>query len=309
MFASLVKLCMGKQLSILIYHRVRSSIDPICPREVNAATFEWHMKLVANNFNVLPLSEAISLHGSSALPAGSLCITFDDGYADNAENALPILKRFGLAATFFVSTGYLDGGRMWNDTVIEAIRNMPEGALDLTAQGIGKYQLDSWDDRRICSQSIIKQIKHLPQHQRLLIAEQLANLLVEPLPNDLMMTSEQVKELSLSGMDVGGHTVTHPILATLSRDDAKREISNGKKHLESIIGKQVDLFAYPNGLPGVDYLPEHVELVEELGFLGAVSTQKGTSNSNTNKYQLYRFTPWDNSPTKFLLRLLQNRLV
>ncbi len=297
---------MGDKLSILIFHRVRRSIDPICPGEVDALTFEWQMKLVAQYFNVLPLSKAIPLMASNSLPAASLCITFDDGYADNVEVALPILQKFGLTATFFVSTGYLDGGRMWNDTAIEAIRSMPKGLLDLSESGLGQYSLDSWSDRQECLQKVIVRIKHLPQAQRLLLTNQLAALLPNSLPTDLMMTSEQVRELSLAGMDIGGHTISHPILATLEWDEAKREILGGKEQLEAIIGKPVDLFAYPNGKPGHDYLSEHVALVRELGFRGAVSTEPGVSSCKTDPYQLRRFTPWDKSPMRFMLRLIKN---
>jgi peptidoglycan/xylan/chitin deacetylase (PgdA/CDA1 family) len=64
-------------------------------------------------------------------------ITFDDGYADNVEVALPILLRYEIAADFFVSTGFLDGGRMWNDTVIEAFRATPLDRVDLGDFGLG----------------------------------------------------------------------------------------------------------------------------------------------------------------------------
>lgn len=266
------------------------------------------MELVSSNFNVLPLTEAVSLLRSSKLPVGSLCITFDDGYADNAEVALPILQRFGLTATFFIATDYLDGGRMWNDTVIEAVRCMPSGPLDLSDLSLGQYQLDSWEDRESCFQSIIARIKHLSQDKRKLLTEQLADRAPKLLPDNLMMTTDQVCELSRAGMEIGGHTVTHPILATLNRGQAKHEILDGKERLEKIIGKQLRLFAYPNGKPGKDYLPGHVELVRELGFEGAVSTQWGVSSSSTDLYQLRRFTPWDNTPARFMLRLVKNYL-
>ena len=70
-------------------------------------------------------------------PARALAITFDDGYADNATVAAPILLRLGLPATFFVATGFLDGGRMWNDTVIEAVAPRRGPVLDLAPLGLG----------------------------------------------------------------------------------------------------------------------------------------------------------------------------
>lgn len=308
LLGTLLSIGRGSKLSILNYHRVHRERDLINPNEVDAAAFTWQMKLVSNNFNVLPLTDAVSLLRAGKLPARSLCITFDDGYADNAEIALPILQQFGLTATFFVATDYLDGGRMWNDTVIEAIRCMPSGLLDLSELDLGQCQLDSWEERQHCFQSIINKIKHLSQDKRKLLTEQLADRAPTELPDNLMMTAGQVSQLSLAGMEIGGHTASHPILATLNREQAKNEILAGKERLEKIIGKPLRLFAYPNGKPGKDYLPEHVELTRELGFEGAVSTQWGVSCSSTDLYQLCRFTPWDNTPAKFMLRLIKNYL-
>ncbi len=298
----------GQNLSILIYHRVHKEQDPICPNEADASTFEWHMELISRYFTVLSLDDAIDLLRTNTLPIGSLCITFDDGYADNAEIALPLLKKYGLTATFFVASGYLNGGRMWNDTVIETIRCMPKGLLDLSDIGLGQYHLFSWQDRSECFQAIIDQIKHYPQDKRQLLTEHIAGRAPKPLPDNLMMTNDQVSELSQAGMEIGGHTVSHPILATLNSEQAKSEILGGKESLEEITGTPVRLFAYPNGKPERDYLPEHAELVNELGFMAAVSTQWGVSSSRTDLYQLRRFTPWDNTPGRFMLRLIKNYL-
>jgi len=305
----LLNLLSRNRLSILIYHRVREQQDPLIPNEVDANSFDWQMKLISKYFNVLPLSEAIPLLLKNRLPNRSICVTFDDGYADNYETALPILQRYGLTATFFVSTGFLNDGRMWNDTVIEFIRQVPNGPLDLGELDLGVYAINSMEDRHNCFQEIIKSIKHLPQHLRQKVVNQLAGLLEVPLPDNLMMTSDQVKGLSDSGMEVGGHTVTHPILSKLDIDQVRLEILEGKKELERIIGEEVATFAYPNGKPELDYLPEHAEIVKELGFVGAVSTLSGVSTMNTDVFQLRRFTPWDKTPVKFLLRLGRNYLV
>ncbi|MGH8602917.1 MAG: polysaccharide deacetylase family protein, partial [Gammaproteobacteria bacterium] len=113
------------RLTILIYHRVLSKPDAMLEGEVDIAAFDWQMDVLARNFNVLPLVEAVQRLRARSLPARAAAITFDDGYADNVENALPVLTRYGLNATFFIGTAYLNGGRMWNDTIIEAVRRTP----------------------------------------------------------------------------------------------------------------------------------------------------------------------------------------
>jgi peptidoglycan/xylan/chitin deacetylase (PgdA/CDA1 family) len=280
--------------------------DPLRPGGVDAATFNWQMGLLARHFNVLPLMIAVKRLREGSLPARAVCITFDDGYADNAEIALPILQAWGLPATFFIATGYLNGGRMFNDTVIEVLRYVPPGKLDLSDLELGIYHLENLQARATAAQRIIKLLKYLPNSEREERIRYLTSFAQSPLSNKLMLSSQQVQKLHVAGMEIGAHTVNHPILANLEKDVASREIAEGKKQLEALIGEQVRLFAYPNGKPGQDYLPEHVDMVRELGFDSAVSTKWGVSTMQTDPWQLPRFTPWDTSPIRFMARLLMN---
>ncbi|MET0116115.1 MAG: polysaccharide deacetylase family protein [Sedimenticola sp.] len=295
-----------KRLSILIYHRVHETNDPLVRNAIDRQVFDWQMRVISGAFNVLDLADAVSLMKSGSLPPRSLAITFDDGYADNYEVALPVLQKYDLTATFFVSSGYLNGGRMWNDSIIETVRTLPDGIFDLSSHGLGIFNISSITDRRLCFQQIIDDVKHMPYEKRLEVVESISRHARSSLPDDLMMTSSQLKQLSDSGMTVGGHTVSHPILSMLEADTARDEIIQGKRALESILGKEIDLFAYPNGRPGTDYSDEHVNLVKGAGFKLAVSTAKGVSDIDTDLYQLKRFTPWDRTPGKFMARLIAN---
>ena len=84
------------------------------------------------------------------------------------------------------------------------------------------------------------------------------------------------------------------------------KLAEGREQLAAITGQPVNLFAYPNGKPGIDYNREHVAMVRELGFHAAVSTVWGSSHSGSDCFQLARFTPWDKQPTRFLTRLIAN---
>lgn len=295
------------RLSILIYHRVLAEQDALFPHESTVASFDAQISRLKAVFNVLPLAEAVTRIRTGTLPARAACITFDDGYADNLTLALPILQKHGLHATFFIATAYLNGGRMFNDTVIEAIRRSRDDEIDLGALGLGRHAVGTPQAKHDAIIKILPQVKYLPLHQREDTVAELARMVCDtPLANDLMMTSAQLKALHAAGMGIGGHTSRHPILANLGDSALREEIMEGKEFLESTLGEKITLFAYPNGRPGTDYLPQQAAIVRELGFDAAVSTQPGAATQASDLFQLPRFTPWHPNPSRYIPALLNN---
>ncbi len=183
------------------------------------------------------------------MPAGALAITFDDGYADNLSIAAPILRKHGLPATLFIATGYLDGGCMWNDKVIEAFRSTKNAAIDLRDLGLDTYSVASTADRRAGIDRVIDATKYLSVVERDERADQILRAGGVAAPTNLMLDSVSVNTLADFGVDVGVHTVNHPILARTSSDQAWEEIVESKRRLEGLTGKSMRLFAYPNGKP------------------------------------------------------------
>jgi peptidoglycan/xylan/chitin deacetylase (PgdA/CDA1 family) len=293
-------------VSILIYHRVIAEPDPLVPDEVCAREFDWHLTVLGRWFRVLPLPEAVARLRNGTLPLRAACVTFDDGYADNVTAALPILRKHGVPATFFLAAAFINGGRMWNDTVIETVRRAPGNTLDARAVGLDTLDIATPDLRRRVIDRLLAALKYLPLEERQRRAGELGAAAACELPSGLMMTTEGVRQLHNSGMAIGAHTVNHPILAKLDPERAANEIRDSKARLEAITGASVSLFAYPNGKPGFDYCREHVDMVKKLGFEAAVSTARGVAHAASDPFQLPRFTPWDRTPRKFLLRLLQN---
>ena len=294
------------RLSIVIYHRVLLQPDLLVGQKGDIASFDTHLRILTRNFNILPLSKAVNMLKSNTLPSRAVSITFDDGYADNAEIALPILKKYSTVATFFVSAGVIDGGRMWNDTIIESIRRAQGDILDLSQLNMGSYPIKSLTERQKVLITLIEKLKYTPQEQRQEFVDKLSALIAAKLPNNLMMTSDQVRELHREGMEIGAHTINHPILARIENPTAYNEIAEGKKMLEEIIKAPVNLFAYPNGKPNKDYLLDHVKMVKEIGFDAAVSTAWGAAQAGNDIYQLPRFTPWDLNEGFFVLRMMRN---
>lgn len=297
------------RLSILIYHRVLSQTDELFPSEVTAESFDLQLTLLKRVFNVLPLDEAMTRLKSGTLPARAACITFDDGYADNVTLALPILQHHGLKATFFIATAYLNGGRMFNDTVIHAIRHSHENQLDLSTLDLGTHDVATPEAKAAAIDKILRKVKYLPLGQREDTAAEIARLTTKaPLPDDLMMDTHQLKSLADAGMEIGGHTARHPILAKLDEAAASREIAEGRDFLEGLLSIKIRFFAYPNGRPEVDYTLEQAEIPKKLGFEAAVSTHWGSANRNTDIFQLPRFTPYSSDISRFNPMLIKNLL-
>ena len=291
------------RLSIVLFHRVLAAPDPMLPNEPDTVLFTQQMKWLQRGFNLLPLRQALTRLRSGNLPVGAVCVTFDDGYRDNADHALPILSQLGIPATFFVTTRYLDGGLMWNDRIIEAARYWATTAIDMARYGLEPATFDG--GRAAAADQLLARIKYLPYDQREAVATDLFQRSGAQ-TTQLMMNEDDIRRLHRSGMEIGGHTVSHPILCTIGLEQARTEIAANKSHLEAIIGSSIETFAFPNGRPHQDYDARHVAVVRDCGYRQALTTAAGTATAGTSAWQLPRFTPWDRSQAKYLARMLQN---
>lgn len=278
------------------------------PGEITTPQFDWQMGLLARHANVLPLPEALHRVQDGTLPPRAACVTFDDGYQDNYLNALPVLKQWGIPATFFIATGFVGTGIMFNDSIIEAIRRCPKCTLDLGDANLGAHHLDNWKARHTAASSLIQQVKHAPPKTRAQQVDMIVRYSGVSLHTEsrLMMDATQIRELQAAGMTIGAHTRTHPILSQLQADMAHEEIKGSRADLEGILQTPIEVFAYPNGKPNHDYARRDCELVQAAGFKYAVSTSPGAASSRMDPFQVPRFTPWDRTDARFLMRLAVN---
>jgi peptidoglycan/xylan/chitin deacetylase (PgdA/CDA1 family) len=123
--------------------------------------------------------------------------------------------------------------------------------------------------------------------------------------DNLMLTPEMVRTMAAQNFEIGAHTVSHPILTSLSDEAARHEIGQCKRDLEAITGTAVRYFAYPNGKVGKDFDERHKEMVRAAGFTAAFSTEVGPAVRGRDMFQLPRSRPWDTNPFLFGLRLLR----
>ncbi len=286
------------KLLILTYHRVLENYDPVID-EIDADHFRQQMETLSKYFNVVSLAEGVERLQAGTLGPGSVCITFDDGYRDNYDVALPILSALNLPATFFIATGYLGNGIMWNDVIIESIRKTSLQYIDLREFGLDLYDIKDDEQRTRLVGMLLGMWKYKPVEERNYLAKKLNDLALVKLDERIMMTEEEVCALSRSGMEIGGHTVNHPILTCANSVEVKEELSNCKSTLESLLGRGVRFFAYPNGQSGKDYNLEHANAVENAGFCAALTTNNGCIDKKSNLFELPRVSINHITPFRF----------
>ena len=294
------------RLSVLIFHRVAAESDELLPDEIDARQFDRILGWVGRWFQVLPLDKALQQLTSGTLAPRAAAITFDDGYLDNHAVALPLLRRHGMPATFFIATDFLDGGMMFNDAIIASIRDTRRATLDLVPLGLGVLPVSTVEQRRDALHRVIAAVKYLDRAERDRAVQALNQAAGTAPAGDPMMKRRHLADLLSAGMAIGAHTCSHPILSRLADPLALREIRDSKHRLETELGVEVPLFAYPNGRPGTDYTAAHAGMVRACGFRGAMSTAPGAASQASDVFQMPRFLPWDRTGLRFAVRMLLN---
>ncbi len=295
----------NRKLAILGFHRVLEQKDDIetYPDKVE---FEGVLRMLKRCFNVLPLVEGVNGLRSGKLPSRALVLTFDDGYLDNFTVALPLLQKFDLPATCFVATGFLHGDCMWNDKIIHAVKSCPDPELDLTSLQFPTFELSDSKQRGFAIGELLKRLKYLPYDERAEAVDKVVQMSNAAPVDRLMMNADEVRLLHRAGVEIGAHTVTHPILSRLSPERGQVEIADSKRELEAVIGHRVASFAYPNGRPNQDYDEGHVKSVMSEGFDLAVSTHWGCARRDSDHFQLPRMAIYGKSLVKSALRLYRS---
>lgn len=298
----------SNRLSTLIYHQVFEQPDPMRPGEPDREMFRWQMALLKKHFVPLALPDALQRLQEGRLPANAVCVTFDDGYVNNLDVAQPILQEFEIPATVYIATGFSQGKNMWNDRIMDLAAHPKLNVVLLESIGRERVEVSDLESRQKLAVSLIGDLKYKPYWERIEAIDALykENGISDAKPR--MMTPDQICELHSKGVEIGAHTVDHPILSTLSAEQQLEQMRQCKTHLESWLDKPVTGFAYPNGKYEQDYNDDSVEMARQAGFDYAVTTNWGISDRNTNLMTLNRFTPWDGTPGKFHLRLLKNQL-
>lgn len=282
---------------ILMYHRFPKEMEPL--RQQCRHLLRHYQPISLGTFTQI-------LHDGKSLPPNSLVITVDDGYRDFYLYGYPVFREFGIPTTVFLVSDFLDRKLwLWWDRIAYAFRNSQVATISLEwPNGESKlYQLQDANDRLSAAQSIAQALISLDNMDRLRILESIPELLQvqsPPLPpaDYESLTWAEAREMASNGVELGGHTRTHPILSRIT--DASTltdEIQGCKSRIEEEIENPVIHFCYPNGSTA-DFNEQTIEIVKQCGFLSAVTTERGMNSAQSNPFLLRRtgVEPYGDSP-------------
>lgn len=295
------------RLTVLLFHKVPAQAHALEPSDMTLAGFEHVLRSVLRLFRVLPLDEALQALRAGNLPPRAACITFDDGYPDWLGGVVPVLQRHGAHATFFVTTGQFHGLPLWNERILHAIAALPDGADPLTClPGQAPLAVATALQRQRAVQDLASGWKYRAPAVRedaLQALEAACGTARDQVP---VMSVDHLRAIHALGFGIGGHSVSHPILSRCSPAQAMEEIGGARDTLAALLRAPVSAFAYPNGLPGRDYGPEHVAMVARAGYSLALTTHRGAADGHTPLLQVPRFSPWGPSARKMALQFARN---
>jgi len=287
---------------ILYYHSVNDNNDPFLPA-TSTSLFEAEMRHLAKYYRIVSLARLVQ-HLENRDPENVVAITFDDGYEDNYRMAFPILQRYRLPATVFLTTGSIDADLpLWFEKLAHALRTTEKTCIDTCIDIPRRFWLRNQTERLHANSRIFALLRRLDDCSRnQQLAEILGCLAPAGAAHSKMLSWEQIREMHSRDIDFGGHTVTHPFLSKVPRDRALWEVSECKRRIEEELQASVACFAYPNGRED-DIGNGTAELLRTAGYRSAVTTLWGLNWHNTDPMELRRGGPWEETAAKFAWKM------
>jgi peptidoglycan/xylan/chitin deacetylase (PgdA/CDA1 family) len=284
-----------KQVVILMYHGLVEDDAPAEWTQLSISKFERQMRHLARFYSPVSLEQAVAcLSGKAELPHNPVVVTFDDGYRSNYVLGYPVLDKYGIPATVFISTsllGHADNPprKFWFDKVYALAPGLKNGLVDLSHLGLPVFRVSGPPSRLVVVEAICERLKDFGERDRQRIIDELVKTFpVQSTRDDRYRGADwsQVRGARPLIMP-GAHTVNHEILSPLAADAAREEISLSKLTIERELSAPVPFFAYPNGRRE-DFTDETKRLVIEAGFRAALTTIEGLNRVGDDLYELKR---------------------
>jgi glycosyltransferase involved in cell wall biosynthesis/peptidoglycan/xylan/chitin deacetylase (PgdA/CDA1 family) len=303
----------GGTWTLLAYHRVGRGEADGGPDRVDPKRFRAHLRYVKKRYDVLTVGEAVAaLETGTSRSRPLLSLTFDDGYADNVTTALPILLEEGCRATLYPTLEAIEESRPpWTHRVVTACLALAASDAPPTPPPLPALEEflraaagRSRRERLAEAGRLVGRLKRLPAAEREAVCEQAERLAGGAARDDAtMMTADQLRAWSASGMEVGSHTHRHPILTLLPAVERRADLLGSRRGLETIVAAPVRHLAYPNGRAG-DFDARVAEDARACGYLSAVTTIEGINRADDDPMALRRLSIGNDRRAVFAARLV-----
>ncbi len=258
-----------------------------------------------SGYRTLTVRDLVAAFERGERPADAVVLTFDDGYRDNHDLLLPILKRHGATATVYVQTGPMKGRLNWLHHYFWVIHAVgPRRLGEMIAARIDRAQLQA-ELRGLDADPVAAEykLKRLMKYE-LAAADRdriLADAFVEVGGDEAALAArtylgpEECRALDAAGVELGAHTVNHLVLSSLSPEEQRAEIEGSVADLRAWLGRDVTTFAYPYGRAW-DYDERTLAILRELGFRGALTATNGLNDPATPRLELRRLAVTQTTP-------------
>ncbi len=319
---------------VLLYHRVADVPTDPFSLSVSPARFAEQLAVLRRHAVPLSLEELVDGIERGGLPRRAVAVTFDDGYRDNLLTAAPLLERHRVPATVFVATGYAEAQReFWWDELERLILHPGElprrvglrldgDTVEAELGGSARYTHEDFErhagwkvpwnadeppptERHALFLKLWRGLRVIPHDMRRRALDELAQLgrSAEPRSDGLALTSSGVREIAASrAVDVGAHTVTHPVLSSLDPERQREEIEASQRWLSELLGRPVRTLSYPFGWPA-DYTRDTMRIAREACLKAACAASPGAYWRTGDRFRIPRFGVGDWTGDEFRARL------
>lgn len=308
LYMNIRKKLIGHHAVIFLYHRVYPEEERALVASISPEEFEKQMMYLKKYFRFSSLEELVEIINE---PDGKIrqleniaVVTFDDGYKDNYVYAYPILHKYKIPATIFLTYNYIGQEDLfWWDKLGYIIYHSKNKNVDI--KNIGSFSLDNEKKKLNCIYFLLRKLKKMSDDLRKEYINELENKCDVKIPSglgrDMILSWDDINEMKCNGITFGAHTMSHANLQNIEMDTAKKEIIYSKIEIEKKLEREVKSFAYPYGLKF--YNREIIEVVKDSGFECAVSTDEKIINALRvcNVYNLPRISA-GNSYRSFTLK-------
>ncbi|NIR53123.1 polysaccharide deacetylase family protein [candidate division KSB1 bacterium] len=301
----------GKRVTILTFHRVTAQKEEqdrqgLPTISISAENFESLIRFLIRHYRIISMREFVNCAIKGVkVPGNSMIISFDDGYKELLENALPVLRQYELPAVLFVPTGAInDGGYFWWDALHALLQTASTG-LQFSRQRSSDPAISNYlkmmdtivakkqDTRGPAIYQFIDKLQELNAELRERFLDHVFSSEKHQPYLPRVMTWHEIEEMSQAGWEIGSHTVNHQFLTSVPGDAALQELTRSKEEVERRLNLEVFCFSYPGG----KYSEEIVRLVQAAGYACACNSDEGLNSINGNLFKLKRINISDDNVT------------